>query len=110
MPFKKKNDSFSMLYLKLSSIKNYVQKRWGILSIYGYSRVITSNHDYKTRIQKLEQTGTKKRMKELEELLSNIKTDVKNFSKEVPCLTHPLSVLPKSRSIQKIYTSFFIWH
>ncbi|MDK4384591.1 recombinase family protein, partial [Enterococcus faecalis] len=28
-----------------------------ILSIYGYSRVSTSNQDYKTQIQKLEQAG-----------------------------------------------------
>ncbi|EIW4236585.1 recombinase family protein, partial [Enterococcus faecalis] len=60
-----------------------------ILSIYGYSRVSTSNQDYKTQIQKLEQagaekifsekyTGTKKEgRKELEELLSIVKTDDK---------------------------------
>ena len=57
-----------------------------ILVIYGYSRVSTSNQDYKTQIQKLEQagaekifsekyTGTKKEgRKELEELLSIVKT------------------------------------
>jgi DNA invertase Pin-like site-specific DNA recombinase len=57
-----------------------------ILSIYGYSRVSTSNQDYKTQIQKLEQagaekifsekyTGNKKKeeRKELEELLSIVK-------------------------------------
>ncbi|EGP4895210.1 recombinase family protein [Enterococcus faecium] len=55
------------------------------MSIYGYSRVSTSNQDYKTQIQKLEQagaekifsekyTGTKKEgRKELEELLSSVK-------------------------------------
>lgn len=31
-----------------------------ILSIYGYSRVSTSNQDYKTQIQKLEKSGAKK--------------------------------------------------
>ena len=31
-----------------------------ILSIYGYSRVSTSNQDYKTQIQKLEQAGAEK--------------------------------------------------
>ncbi|WP_368739209.1 recombinase family protein, partial [Enterococcus faecalis] len=56
-----------------------------ILPIYGYSRVSTSNQDYKTQIQKLEKagaekifsekyTGTKKEgRKELEELLSIVK-------------------------------------
>lgn len=54
------------------------------LAIYGYSRVSTSNQDYKTQIQKLENagaekifsekyTGTKKEgRKELEELLSTV--------------------------------------
>lgn len=31
-----------------------------ILSIYGYSRVSTSNQDYKTQIKKLEQAGAEK--------------------------------------------------
>lgn len=31
-----------------------------ILSIYGYSRVSTSNQDYKTQIQKLERAGAEK--------------------------------------------------
>ena len=56
------------------------------MAIYGYSRVSTSNQDYKTQIQKLEQagaekifsekyTGTKKEGRiELEELLSIVKT------------------------------------
>ena len=59
-----------------------------ILSIYGYSRVSTSNQDYKTQIQKLEQAGAEKssvknireqkeERKELEELLSIVKTGIK---------------------------------
>ena len=59
-----------------------------ILSIYGYSRVSTSNQDYKTQIQKLEQAGAEKSSvknireqkegrKELEELLSIVKTGIK---------------------------------
>jgi DNA invertase Pin-like site-specific DNA recombinase len=56
-----------------------------ILAIYGYSRVSTSNQDYKTQIQKLEKAGAKKIFsekytgikkegrKELEELLSIVK-------------------------------------
>lgn len=55
------------------------------MAIYGYSRVSTSNQDYKTQIRKLEEagaekifsekyTGTKKEgRKELEELLSIVK-------------------------------------
>ncbi len=31
-----------------------------ILAIYGYSRVSTSNQDYKTQIQKLEKAGAEK--------------------------------------------------
>ncbi|MFP9184214.1 recombinase family protein, partial [Enterococcus faecalis] len=31
-----------------------------ILAIYGYSRVSTSNQDYKTQIQKLENAGAEK--------------------------------------------------
>ncbi|WP_208790785.1 recombinase family protein, partial [Enterococcus faecalis] len=31
-----------------------------ILPIYGYSRVSTSNQDYKTQIQKLEKAGSEK--------------------------------------------------
>lgn len=62
------------------------RKVGGILAIYGYSRVSTSNQDYKTQIQKLENaraekifsekyTGTKKEgRKELEELLSTVKS------------------------------------
>ena len=64
------------------------------LSIYGYSRVSTSNQDYKTQIQKLERAGAekssvknileqkKKGRKELEELLSIVKTGDKSFSDE----------------------------
>ena len=76
-----------MLYLELSSVKNLCsEKVRKFLSIYGYSRVSTSNQDYKTQIQKLERagaekifsekyTGTKKEgRKELEELLSIVKT------------------------------------
>jgi DNA invertase Pin-like site-specific DNA recombinase len=58
-----------------------------ILTIYGYSRVSTSNQDYKTQIQKLEKAGAEKKIfsekytgikkkegrKELEELLSIVK-------------------------------------
>ena len=61
------------------------RKGEGKLAIYGYSRVSTSNQDYKTQIRKLEgagaekifsekYTGTKKEgRKELEELLSIVK-------------------------------------
>ncbi|WP_161973579.1 recombinase family protein, partial [Enterococcus faecalis] len=61
------------------------RKGEGKLAIYGYSRVSTSNQDYKTQIRKLEEagaekifsekyTGTKKEgRKELEELLSIVK-------------------------------------
>ncbi|MGM0241218.1 recombinase family protein [Enterococcus sp. AZ103] len=61
------------------------RKKVEILSIYGYSRVSTSNQDYKTQIAKLEKsgateifsekyTGTKKEgRKELEELISVVK-------------------------------------
>lgn len=61
------------------------RKVYEILTIYGYSRVSTSNQEYKTQIQKLEKagsekifsekyTGTKKEgRKELEELLSTVK-------------------------------------
>lgn len=34
------------------------------LAIYGYSRVSTSNQDYKTQIQKLEQAGAEKTFSE----------------------------------------------
>nr|WP_284731722.1 recombinase family protein [Enterococcus faecalis] len=73
--------------MELSSVKNLCsEKVRKFLSIYGYSRVSTSNQDYKTQIQKLERagaekifsekyTGTKKEgRKELEELLSIVKT------------------------------------
>ena len=79
-----------MLYLELSSVKNLCsEKVRKFLSIYGYSRVSTSNQDYKTQIQKLERagaekifsekyTGTKKEgRKELEELLSIVKLAIK---------------------------------
>lgn len=50
-----------MLYLELSSVKNLCsEKGEEILSIYGYSRVSTSNQDYKTQIQKLEKAGSEK--------------------------------------------------
>ncbi|WP_279446994.1 recombinase family protein, partial [Enterococcus faecalis] len=65
------------------------RKGEGKLAIYGYSRVSTSNQDYKTQIRKLEEagaekifsekyTGTKKEgRKELEELLSIVKAEDK---------------------------------
>ena len=50
-----------MLYLELSSVKNLCsEKVRKFLSIYGYSRVSTSNQDYKTQIQKLERAGAEK--------------------------------------------------
>lgn len=50
-----------MLYLELSSVKNLCsEKGEGKLAIYGYSRVSTSNQDYKTQIRKLEEAGAEK--------------------------------------------------
>ncbi|EMF0172764.1 recombinase family protein [Enterococcus hirae] len=73
-----------------------------ILAIYGYSRVSTSNQDYKTQIQKLENagaekifsekyTGTKKEgRKELEELLSTVKNGDKVFVTKIDRLARSI--------------------
>lgn len=86
-----------------------------ILAIYGYSRVSTSNQDYKTQIQKLENagaekifsekyTGTKKEgRKELEELLSTVKngdkvlvTKIDRLARSIVDLNSIISTLNQS--------------
>lgn len=96
------------------------RKGEGKLAIYGYSRVSTSNQDYKTQIRKLEEagaekifsekyTGTKKEgRKELEELLSIVKAGDKVLVTKIDRLARSVTFLFKWQNKLLLNGKYFL--